>query len=110
LRRIPNARSELATVLAFVERSVEQRHLPEPYRLEGECLRRGGLGVNGSRPSDVQACFDHALLLARQQGARLWELPAAISAADFLVSEGAAGGARAARHPVVVVPSVVLVT
>ena len=89
LGQIATARAELATVLAFVERSGEERHLPELYRLEGECLRRGGAGANGSPRSDVQACFDRARSLARRQGARLWELRVAISAADFLASEGA---------------------
>jgi hypothetical protein len=87
LGQIATARAELATVLAFVERSREQRHLPELYRLEGKCLRRGGAGAHGSPRSDVRACFDRALTLARQQGARLWELRAAISAADFLASD-----------------------
>ena len=94
LGQIATARAELATVLAFVERSGEQRHLPELYRLEGECLRRGVAGAHGLPRSDVRACFDRALSLARQQGARLWELRAAISAADFLASEGARRGAR----------------
>jgi len=93
LGHIVAARAELATVLAFVERSGEERHLPELYRLQGECLRREGSGAKGSRRSEVLSCFDRALTLARQQGARLWELRAATSAADFLASEGARRGA-----------------
>jgi hypothetical protein len=42
----------------------------------------------------VPVVSDRALSLARQLGARLWELRAAISAADFLASEGARRGAR----------------
>lgn len=88
------ARAELATVLAFVERSGEERHLPELYRLQGECLRREGGGATGSVRREVLACFDRALALARHQGARLCELRAATSAADFLANEGARWQAR----------------
>ena len=89
LGQMADARAELATVLDFVERSGEQRHLPELYRLQGECLRRGG----GSR-GEIRAWFDRARSLARQQGARLWELRAVVSTADFLLSEGAKLGTR----------------
>ena len=44
LGQIAVARAELSTVLAFVERSGEQRHLAELYRLQGEGLRREGAG------------------------------------------------------------------
>ena len=89
LGQIADARAELATVLAFVERSGEQRHLPELYRLQGECFRRSGRSRD-----EVRAWFDRARVLARQQGARLWELRAVISTTDFLLSEGITRGAR----------------
>jgi hypothetical protein len=93
LGEIATAREELETALAFVERSGEQRHLAELHRLEGERLRRGAAG-NASPRGHVQVCFERALALARRQGARLWQLRAAISLADLLLSDGARRHAR----------------
>ena len=94
LGTIDAARAELVMAFAFVERSGEERHLAELYRLGGECLRHGGAGTKRSSRRDVLACFDQALALARRQGARLWELRAAISAGELLASEGAQREAR----------------
>jgi hypothetical protein len=80
-----------------VERSGEARHLPELYRLEGECLLRGGAGWNESIRREILRCFDQALALARRQGARLWGLRAAISTAARPGSALARPG-RAARR------------
>jgi hypothetical protein len=75
---VQEARSELATVMAFVERSGERRHLPELLRLEGECLRRSLPDVDDPAWSH-QDCFRRALAVAREQGARFWELRAEAS-------------------------------
>jgi len=81
--------AELTTALAFVGQSGERRHLSELHRLQGEYLRRRAVGTNMPSPNDAaRACFDTALAVAREQGARLWELRAAISLADLLVSQG----------------------
>jgi len=94
LDQIAAAHAELVTALAFVERSGERRHLAELYRLYGECVRHGFVGDEAER-SDAKAWFNRALELARQQGAWLWELRAAIATASLLTSQGAQGAARA---------------
>jgi len=82
--RVQDALEELVIVRAFVERSGERRHLPELHRLEGECLRRRDV-----RTADAAtARFEKAMEIARQQGARLWELRAATSLASLRAAQG----------------------
>jgi hypothetical protein len=79
-----DALEELLIIEPFVERSAERRHLPELHRLEGECLRRRDV-----RSADAAgARFEKALSIARQQGARLWELRAATSLASLRATQG----------------------
>jgi DNA-binding winged helix-turn-helix (wHTH) protein len=78
--RVQEARDELGIVEAFVERSGERRHVPELHRLEGECLRR--------HDDDAGACFETAMSVAREQGARLFELRAATSLASLRAARG----------------------
>lgn len=81
---LDDALEELLIVEAFVERSAERRHLPELHRLQGECLRRRDV-----RSADgAGACFEKAMSIARQQGARLWELRAATSLASLRAAQG----------------------
>jgi len=70
--RVEEANTELSAIFAFVERSGEQRHLAELHRLRGECMRRIGR-------REAAACFEQALSIARESGARLWETRAAKS-------------------------------
>jgi hypothetical protein len=87
---VEGALAELIIVEAFVERSGERRHLAELYRLKGECLRRRDV-----RTADgAGACFKEAMSIARQQGARLWELRAATSLASLRATEGERDTAR----------------
>jgi hypothetical protein len=82
--QVEEALEELLIVEAFVERSAERRHLPELHRLQGECLRR-----RDERSADAaDARFEQALSIARQQGARLWELRAATSLASLRAERG----------------------
>src|SRR5215470_7423751 len=82
--QVEDALEELLIIEAFVERSAERRHLPELHRLEGECLRRRDV-----RSADhAGARFEKAMSIARQQGARLWELRAATSLASLRAAEG----------------------
>lgn len=85
--RVDEARAELSTALAFVERTGERRHLAELLRLEGECLRR-------TRSDLARPVLHRSLAIAREQEARLWELRAATSLAELLVSRDDRGGAR----------------
>jgi len=92
--QVQDALAELATIVAFVERSGERRHLPELYRLEGECLRRSSSSSDIPRRSEPEAAFQRALSIAREQGARLWELRATTSLAAFRASRGERRDAR----------------
>jgi tetratricopeptide (TPR) repeat protein len=88
--QVEDALEELAIAEAFVERSGERRHLPELHRLEGECLRRRDV-----RTADAAGPrFEKAMSVARQQGARLWELRAATSLASLRATQGERDTAR----------------
>lgn len=98
------ALEDLKETFAFVERSGERRHLAELYRLQGECLlRRSGFDATRGRqrmkatPSyeEAEAYLERALALARQQGARFWELRAALSLANVWAAEGREAEAQA---------------
>jgi hypothetical protein len=88
--RVQDALEQLAIVEAFVERSGERRHLPELYRLKGECLRRRGVPT----ADDAGACFEKAMSIASGQGARLWELRAVTSLASLRTTQGERDTAR----------------
>jgi DNA-binding winged helix-turn-helix (wHTH) protein/tetratricopeptide (TPR) repeat protein len=86
--------AELATAFAFVGKSGERRHLPELHRLRGEYLRRADHRDADSSGVDARACFERALALAREQGARWWELRAVVALSDLLAAEGHRDEAR----------------
>ena len=73
----------IAKALAYVERSGERYSLPELYRVKGELLTKCAerqAGAASAEPSlSPESCFTQALNEARQQGAKAWELRAAIS-------------------------------
>jgi len=71
LERVPEALAELVAIRGFVERSGEQRQVPELHRLEAECLRR--TDPDGRGRADAVECLRRAVSLARARGARLWE-------------------------------------
>jgi predicted ATPase len=48
----------------------------------------------------AQSCFDHALTIARQQDAKSWELPAAMSLARLWRDQGRPQQARELLAPV----------
>ena len=61
------------------------RHLDaELHRLRGELL----LALPGRDTGAAEACFRRALGVAREQGARMWELRAATSLARLLHDQG----------------------
>jgi len=68
----------ISGALEFIREHEERWCEPELLRLRGECLRM--LDRSDSR---AEECFESALELAREQGARSWELRAAISLARF---------------------------
>ena len=71
LERVPEALAELVGIRGFVERSGEQRQVPELHRLEAECLRR--TSPDGRGRTEAVECLRRAVSVARARGARLWE-------------------------------------
>ena len=71
------ALKRLNEALARVERFEERWFEAELYRLKGDAL----LGCSSERAAEAVACYHQALIVARDQGARLWELRAATSLA-----------------------------
>jgi predicted ATPase len=69
---------------------------------EAELLRRKGevLRALGSEPAEVEAQLLHALRVAREQQARLWELRSATSLARLWVQQGSREKARDLLAPV----------
>ena len=63
----------------------------ELYRLKGEAL----LGGAAPFEAEAQACFDTAIMVAREQEAKSWELRATMSLARLLASQGRRDDARA---------------
>jgi len=80
----------VSEALAFAEQSEMRLCQAELHRLQGELLRSMGDSVRGSRQAETltpqahacyrqaEPCFQRALAVARHQGARLWELRAAL--------------------------------
>jgi predicted ATPase len=62
----------------------------ELYRLKGEALLAGG----ASSEAQAQVCLEKAIMVAREQEARSWELRAAMSLARLLDKRGRRDEAR----------------
>jgi predicted ATPase len=78
-----------------VQRTEEHIWLSELHRIEGEVRRAAGYPV-----SDVEACFESALEVSRRQGARMFELRAAMSLARLWREQGRNVEARDLLAPV----------
>ena len=87
--RLVNKALELATTLD------SHWGLAEAHRIKGELLL-----ARGEAEAAVQPCFETAIGIARRQGARSWELRAAISFARFRQSQGRAADAKEQLAPV----------
>jgi len=85
LRKTGQAGEGLCVVeeaLTLSQQRGEERYLAELYRLKGELLlMRDG-------PTGVADCFNQAIAIARRQGAKSWELRAAMSLARLYQNEG----------------------
>ena len=89
----------LDEALAVVNTSAERFSEAELYRLRGELLVRDAnrLSAQTSTPSsnsEAEGCFQKALFVARQQGAKSWELRAATSLARQWGKQGKRERAR----------------
>jgi class 3 adenylate cyclase/predicted ATPase len=87
--RLVNKALELATTLD------SHWGLAEAHRIKGELLL-----ARGEAEAAVEPCFETAIGIARRQGARSWELRAAISFARFRQSQGRAADAKEQLAPV----------
>ena len=77
--------------IAVIKNGVERQLEAENYRIKGELLLM-------QRPPDEQqaeACFTHALEVARRQQAKSWELRVAMSLSRFWMKQGKHAEARA---------------
>lgn len=73
----------ITKALTLAQSTGEGYALPELYRIKGELLIKSDTLVHNSAESTVlsqaRTCFADALAIAKQQGAKLWELRAALS-------------------------------
>jgi class 3 adenylate cyclase/predicted ATPase len=74
----------LAEALIMQERINEHRREAENHRLKGELL----LQLRGRHLDEAEACFDKALVVARRQDAKMWEVRAAMSLARLWRDQG----------------------
>ncbi len=86
----------LAEALALVNAGDECRHEAELYRLKGQLL----LAHSTEPPTEVEACFQQALAVARRQQAKSLELRAAMSLARLWQQQGKQSAARELLAPV----------
>jgi predicted ATPase len=83
--------------LALADKTGEQSHQPELFRLKGELtLQRTGLGDSQSetQQQDAEACFQKAIEIARRQQAKSLELRAAMSLSRLRQHQGRREEAR----------------
>jgi hypothetical protein len=71
-----SSRGAIVGALAFVEQADERAWSSEPHRLRGKLLRE-------SDEAEAERAFARALEISREQGARSFELRAALSRAKF---------------------------
>jgi predicted ATPase len=90
------ALSVLDEALARVHRLDERWFEADLLRLKGEALS----GLRPDRSAEAEDCFHQALAVARDQGARLWELRAATSLARLWRDQGRRAEAHDLLAPV----------
>lgn len=72
----------------------------ELYRLRGELLIAASSDEGSNYESQAEICFQRAIEIAGQQGARAWELRAAVSLARLWGSRGKSHEARGLLAPI----------
>lgn len=85
LRRqgVAEGRAAIAEAFALMKRSEECYYRAELHRLDGELLRAGK-----ANSPEAETCFQEALVIARQQGAKSLELRAAMSLGRLWLNQG----------------------
>jgi predicted ATPase len=74
----------------------QQWYVPELLRIKGEILLQHG----SERALAAADCFDHAAIMAREQGALAWELRIGMSLAGLLWNQGRTADATAALRQI----------
>jgi len=81
--------ARLNEALEIIDPTHERVYEAEIHRLRGELrLKQGGHNGPDSPLAVVESCFRQAIALARQQGAKLWELRATMSLSRLLAAQG----------------------
>jgi predicted ATPase len=86
----------LAEALTLVDTTGECWYQSELYRLKGAFL----LQLSADNQREAEACFQHALTIAQDQGAKAWELRTATSLAHLWQQQGKRQEARDLLAPV----------
>ena len=95
--RLDEAVEVIAEALTLTEQTNERWSEPELHRLKGELLPgRGGTGDN----DEHETCFLKSLDIARDQGARWWELRTSVSLARLWRDQGKRHEARNLLAPI----------
>jgi predicted ATPase/DNA-binding winged helix-turn-helix (wHTH) protein len=94
--QVDEAISLIDESLAQVETNGNLVYIPELLRMKGVIL----LLLPKPNRNNAEECFRQALELSRRQGARAWELRAAIELAKLLASRGDIGRAHELLRPV----------
>jgi len=88
--RIDEGLSAIAEARSHMEETDERYWEPEVYRIEGQLLRMKGVGER-----EVERHFQHAIEVARRQGAKSLELRATMSLCRLWQTQGRVDDARA---------------
>ena len=86
----------LAEALAHVDHTGERYYEAEVYRIKGELLLQQAV----PDAPQAEACFQQALVVARRQQARSWELRAAMSLSRLWQQQGKRTEARELLAPI----------
>jgi predicted ATPase len=86
----------LAEVLALLDKNGQRYYEAELYRLKGKML----LARSADAQVEAEACFQHALSIARRQQAKSWELRAAMSLCRLWQQRGKRAEARELLAPI----------
>ncbi|MBV8178928.1 MAG: hypothetical protein JO045_08960 [Mycobacterium sp.] len=88
--------SVIDETICRVEANGDAVHLPELLRVKGSIL----IAMSQSEVGDAEMCFMQSLELSCRQGARAWELRAALDLAVLLISHGRQEQAGALLQPI----------
>jgi len=88
--------ASLEEALQWVQRNDEHLYEAEVYRIKGEL----SLGRDAAQPAEAEQCFQRALVIARDQQAKSWELRAATSLGRLWRATGRGDDARELLLPV----------